>query len=307
MTLRFIVILLWAEPARAEYIKACRNSHQFGVDSCTSCFVTEPKHSDNPLAQCVKDNNEINNTKHTCFCELAADGLRYYAVNDGNVSRCIPSWETAPELFTVFSSVTAAVFIYAGAHWLYLGVFSRQCCCRDGCAVNSVVTTFEITMAVLSIMPIAAYQLIFIMAQGRIRPGTSLYGIVFLLRISHFLNRFIWGVTFSATFANMVSIVKKKSSRPRWITVCIFCDIAVAVPAVLSYLVLYLAHGLDGADFMGVLAALLFVSVAIIILLLIVELCTIQKTMRQVRPSACRVSTEVLLTLNVSLTITTPA
>ena len=105
----------------------------------------------------------------------------------------------------------------------------------------------------------------------------------------------------------MVSIVKKKSSRPRWITVCIFCDIAVAVTAVLSYLVLYLAHGFDGADFMGVLAALLFVSVAIIILLLIVELCTIQKTMRQVRPSACCVSIEVLLTRNVSLNITSHA
>ena len=155
----------------------CGSSREFAVDNCTACPTFDQSRSGSVrMAMCAEGANDTGgNVAYTCVCgnvptDAMVTVLEYYAQIDGNVTRCVPSWATAPVLFTLFSVISAGTLLYAAAHMFYIAVLSRICCCAPhGCTkINAAALVLGVGM--LLWCPITLSTL---MAQGDIAIATG--------------------------------------------------------------------------------------------------------------------------------------
>lgn len=131
---------LWFLSASA---KLCSFAREFAVDNCTACPTLDQTRGEIPMAICEKRAAGTGDGAmvyaYVCVCgNFPASGLvsalRYYPHNEGNGTRCKASWDTAPRLYTFLSVLSVGVMLYTAAHFFYISLLSRICCCsRHGC------------------------------------------------------------------------------------------------------------------------------------------------------------------------------
>ena len=119
----------------------CRPSREFAVDNCTACpTFDQTRHGKIPMAVCEERLADPGSGKaYACVCISFPIGamiepLQYFPRTNGNVTWCEEMWATAPVVQTAVTSVSAVVLLYVSAHFLYISLLSRICCCaRHGC------------------------------------------------------------------------------------------------------------------------------------------------------------------------------
>ena len=139
-------------------------------------------HNEIPMAVCEEQSM-------VCECRSFPDSgiyeaIHYYPQSEGNVTRCVAAWSTAPLVHTAVAFVTAGLALYTTAYFFYISVLSRICCCAPrGCTkVNAAALCFGAALLFYSMMPIWL-----IVAQGETPIGLG-YGLTGLSICTQFCS-----------------------------------------------------------------------------------------------------------------------
>ena len=131
MRLTFVAILLhWCTLANGQ---SCPDfPREFTVDNCTACPVYDKTRSDIMMATCRR---RTSNKSYTCKCrtfprDTVSPTLRYFALNVGHETRCVPYQEISPFSIVIFGIVRVATGLYAAIHAFYIALRSGLWSCK---------------------------------------------------------------------------------------------------------------------------------------------------------------------------------
>ena len=157
---------------------ACSSSREFIVENCTACPIfDQTRHGNIQMAVCEERVVDTGyNMAYACMCRnfptqgFLVSAMLYFPQTEGNVTRCSASWETAPGLYTLFAMVSAGVTLYAAAHFFYIVLRSRMCCCSRHAYTNGNVGAFFCGVAALFWSGVPLWRIV---TQGEIAIGTG--------------------------------------------------------------------------------------------------------------------------------------